>query len=569
MKKVSRNIVSMLLVALMALSTVPAFAEGDASELPYLELTVYSEMADYSGEQTGWFAKIIKDKFNIGLNIIAANQEGGDAKFATMMASGDLGDMMIFSDCNGDNFKAALEMGMMYDMDKDGTLATYAPYIAQHYQSAVERSRSSFGGVYGLGHEIQEASLGLTGNHTGGPTLRYDLYKAIGAPKMTSLFDYLDALKQMQALYPVNEDGQAVYAMSYWSDWDGNCLNSALQYALMNGYDAYGFVLWHATEDKTQELLAQDSLYVTGLKWLYTANQMGLLDPDSATQGFMDSFTKLQNGRVLYSDTPKISDIYNTADRDAKGYSMAVVNFDGESYYDYACNPFGGSITVCISSKTEYPERVLEFLDWTYTDEGAMVCFNGPRGLVWELDENNKPYLTELGKQCVADGGTAIPEDFGGGTYSDGGCLITRYMRHNSGIVETTGESVKYSMWTSYLKDSLNTTRKEWADDHEGYLTDYSYQLDKSYIIISPNQVVQAATTVPEETIDLQQIKNTVASVICEYGWKMIYAENEDSFNALYDEMVTKAKGLGYDQVVAYDMECINVLEAARHELYD
>ncbi len=124
-------------------------------------------------------------------------------------------------------------------------------------------------------------------------------------------------------------------------------------------------------------------------------------------------------------------------------------------------------------------------------------------------------------------------------------------------------------MRTSYLKVSLNTTRKEWADDHEGYLTDYSYQLDKSYIIISPNQVVQAATTVPEETIDLQQIKNTVASVICEYGWKMIYAENEDSFNALYDEMVTTATGLGYDQVVAYDMECINVLEAARHELYD
>ena len=80
-----------------------------------MELTVYSEMADYSGEQVGWFAKIIKDKFNTGLNVIAANQEGGDAKFATMMASGNLGDILIFSDCNGDNFTAALELGMICD----------------------------------------------------------------------------------------------------------------------------------------------------------------------------------------------------------------------------------------------------------------------------------------------------------------------------------------------------------------------------------------------------------------------------------------------------------------------
>lgn len=130
-----------------------------------------------------------------------------------------------------------------------------------------------------------------------------------------------------------------MYAISYWNDWDGNCLNSAMQYALMNGYDAYGFALWHATEDKIQSILDEDSLYTSGLKWIYNANQMGLLDPDSSTQGFMDAFTKLQNDRVLYSDTPKISDICNTSDRDAAGKSMQVVNFAGESYYDLPAIP--------------------------------------------------------------------------------------------------------------------------------------------------------------------------------------------------------------------------------------
>ena len=71
---------------------------------------------------------------------------------------------------------------MIYDWDKSD-LATVAPYISAHYQPALERSRGKWGGMYGLGHEIQEASLGLTGNHTGGPTLRYDLYKQVGAPR--------------------------------------------------------------------------------------------------------------------------------------------------------------------------------------------------------------------------------------------------------------------------------------------------------------------------------------------------------------------------------------------------
>ena len=77
-------------------------------------------------------------------------------------------------------------------------------------------------------------------------------------------------------------------------------------------------------------------------------------------------------------------------------------------------------------------------------------------------------------------------------------------------------------------------------------MTDYAYQLAHDYIIISPNQVVQAATAVPAESIDLQQIRNSVASVICEYSWKMIYAADEAEFNALYAEMVDKANGLGY-----------------------
>ena len=67
----------------------------DPSKQPEVTLTVFSTLANYAGDQPGWFAKLIKDKFNIKLNIIASNLAGGQQKIGTMMASGDLGDIVV------------------------------------------------------------------------------------------------------------------------------------------------------------------------------------------------------------------------------------------------------------------------------------------------------------------------------------------------------------------------------------------------------------------------------------------------------------------------------------------
>ena len=46
----------------------------------FITVDVYDEFANYQGIQSGWFAKIIKDKFNMELNIIAPNVAGGGQK---------------------------------------------------------------------------------------------------------------------------------------------------------------------------------------------------------------------------------------------------------------------------------------------------------------------------------------------------------------------------------------------------------------------------------------------------------------------------------------------------------
>ena len=78
-----------------------AGSTGSASDREAITLTVFSERANYSGMQEGWGAKLLKDKFNVELNIVP----NGEGVFDTRMESGNLGDIVIFGS-EGDYMQA-------------------------------------------------------------------------------------------------------------------------------------------------------------------------------------------------------------------------------------------------------------------------------------------------------------------------------------------------------------------------------------------------------------------------------------------------------------------------------
>ena len=90
----------------------------------------------------------------------------------------------------------------------------------------------------------------------------------------------------MQELYPETEDGTPTYAFSFFKDWDGNMMNAAKQPCCFYGYDEFGFVLAKADGSDYQDLTQPDSIYTRVLKFYFDANQLGLVDPDSATQNY-------------------------------------------------------------------------------------------------------------------------------------------------------------------------------------------------------------------------------------------------------------------------------------------
>lgn len=93
-----------------------AETEGNSKYKDFITVDVFDSMANYQGIQSGWFAKIVKDKFNMELNIIAQNVAGGgDTLFQTRSAAGDLGDLII-TGCGNGRLQNLVTAGLVIDM---------------------------------------------------------------------------------------------------------------------------------------------------------------------------------------------------------------------------------------------------------------------------------------------------------------------------------------------------------------------------------------------------------------------------------------------------------------------
>ncbi|MBD0383212.1 extracellular solute-binding protein [Paenibacillus sedimenti] len=534
--------------------------DAGKSNNPELTITVFSMLANYAGEQPGWFAKLIKDKFNIKLNIIASNLAGGQQKIATMMASGNLGDLVVFG-TNGKDYQDAIKAGLLLDWTKDGILDKHGKDILKNAGQAIDANKKQFGGgsaVYGIGHDVGAGdgpSEGAT--MVFGPDIRFDLYQKLGSPPIKSLNDYLPLLKKMQELEPKSESGRPTYGFSLWSDWDNNFMTLAKVTAQFHGYqEGDGFnpgdlILTSATENKHQGLLDDNSYYMQGLKFYFDANQMGLLDPDSLTQKFSDASNKFKDGQVFFSQFPWLDNVYNTPEHTSKGKSFQLVPFQDEKIFSYGQNPYGGVRVWAIGSKAKDPARIMQFLNWLYTPEGMLESYYGPKGLAWDI-KDGKPFVTEYGWKALPANAEPVPAEYGGGTFKDGTNQINNTTLKNSMIHPETKEPYDYNLWNSTLTHNTNPADKSWREAM-GVLTPKEYFVKHNMVAVQKPVFTGTAPVTPPS--DIQQKQSEVGKVIREHSWKMVFAKNEAEFNKLKEQLLTKAKGLGYDEVVNFQLE--------------
>ena len=547
MKKLLMAVMGMAVLSTATLIAAPK-TEGNIKKIrpkQTVTLDVYSQLANYSGIQTGWFADLMLEKFNVKINIIP---ETGGA-YQTRMESGSLGDIVVWGD-NTDKYASACKKGMLLDWEADGLLDTWGPYIKANMKLALQKNKfmdSPDKKMHGYGHGVSTSAKDIQ-QFFYTWDLRYDLYEQIGKPEVKTLYDLVDVLAKMKEICPKDDNGNPTYGVSLFNDWDGNMVMYVKSLATAYfGYDEFDFGLYDPDSGKFYDCLDPDGPYLYCLKFINKLNQKGLVDPDSVTQKYDGMSEDYQNGSAFWNIFNWMaSGTYNSDAHTSAGKAMYPVCPKDARPIVYGQSVYGGNRLWTIGSQTAYPELCMAIINWFSTPEGFMTITYGPKDVCWKI-KGGKTSFTEFGKKAQADqNNTIMPAPYKG-TFHDGAFQINNITWCLDAYNPlTTNETYNKISWESEQLPPQTEIEGKWREWAKASTPDL--YLQKTNYRVSPGSLYTGAGT-PD---DITMKWNQVAECIKNETWKAIYAKTDAEYESIVKKMISDAKSYGYDDCCAH-----------------
>ncbi|MGB4658146.1 MAG: extracellular solute-binding protein [Mobilitalea sp.] len=503
-----------------------------------------------------WWGKILQEQAGVSLNILPTGDQAQE-KLQALMASGELPDIIIFSSTK--DVQSAIRGNMLLNLDD---YLDKLPNVEKNASIALQYSRDNnsndTGKAYAVTNAIGPADIGT--EPSWGPYLRWDLYQQIGAPEINTWDDYLSVLQKMQALQPENADGKKTYGITLWKDWDNYSMFLAQELGPTIGIDCgdqlgqLPYLQVDFNTGETMSTLDENSQYIQALRFYYEANQLGLVDPDSLTQTYDTAKSKITEGRVFFSWWSWLNDAYNTIDNTnaeaATGFA-AVLPTNTKTLIPGE-NNIGKSSLFAISSTTKNVDACLAYIDFMYSTDGLQQLFNGPEGVTWETDSEGVTKVTEEGWKYINDPALELPD---GGTLGSG-LMIGSYGLSTAFINPTTSQTLNYKLWPSTLEYNLasqTNLQKDWSS-----VTGYNSTMEYLKANDMTLEIPIAQALIPAMTDDISSLASKIGEIVKENSWKMIFAKDDAEFESYYNDMKTKAEGLGLETVYSWSLESWN-----------
>ncbi|SEU20504.1 extracellular solute-binding protein [Paenibacillus sp. NFR01] len=517
-----------------------------------LTITVFDNAANYQGEQTGWYGKLIKDKFNITLNILAP-QVAGDQLYKTRSASGDLGDLLVI---DNSQLEELIPAGLIMDItDKVKNTEYLSKFVDQHFKpfNAAFEKVNPEGKIYGLPTFVADTSPTTFSEEIpySSPIMPWDYYKGIGAPKLNNLTDLLNALKLMHEKYPATPDGKPIVPITLWKDWDNGSMENVRWLSNWYGFeqpDGTTTIQVNAKGDIVP-LIDDNSMYKKILQFYFDANQMGLVDPDSPSQDWNKVSEKLTNKQVLLLWYSWQRGFYNTIQRGEQGDGNVAVPIGDTHIIQNSDAFFGNGRVFAIGAKAKNPDRIMEFMDWMSSPEGLRYYTNGFEGFNYEKTADGKFKLTEIGQTAFQEN-TPVPDQYGGGGYQDGQSKINSMIVGDFSVDPDTGEFYNKDYWSATIEANKTALTTDWQKTFDAVnATDYYRK--NNMIDIVPN----INTSLGTDSSDIKNKRSQISDYVKDTSWKMIFSKNQADFDQLWTKLKSDLVGLGWNDVLAADTE--------------
>ena len=515
-----------------------------------ITIDIYDDAANFNGEQVGWFGKIVKDKFNIKLNIIAPQVVGQDV-YSARTAAGNLGDIVILDPTE---FNDCLSTGLIKDISAD--IWKY-PNLSQ-YKGQIETVNKGLPGnsgqIYAIPCEMTNTAANVRSEDTiySSPLLRWDLYQELGAPEIKDLDGLLDVLKQMKDKHPTNDAGDPAYPFVLWKDWDGND-------GMIGIANVVQLTTWYGEKIKGSAILKPDDTftpitdksagYYKILKFLNKGYQMGLVDPDSATQDWNNVWAKMCNGQMYLMWYSWQVGAWNTQERLNDGTAYIFVPVQDQTYYADADAYYGSGRLWGIGSKVDDAkyQRILEFLDWYASPEALEYQHAGIKDFTYKVESDGK-YMA-INENANMDN-LPVPAEYGGAGYQDGENKINQWIVGAVSTNPNTGEGYAKGYWSHYKEATSGKTKQEWQAKFNA-AEPIDWMKNNGKLLVSPN----VAVSLESDSTDSALWRNQCNQELCDASWKMIFAENDAQFDQMWDEMVKKLDSYHFQDLYNFDVK--------------
>lgn len=531
-------------------SSGSAGSSDSSSSSDTMTLEIFDVAANYQGMQTGWFAKVVKDRFNIELNIIAP-QVAGDAIYQTRASSGNLGDILILEKSQ---FQDCVATGLIKDISGE----IWNSENLSNYKEQIDTLNNSLEGndgkTYGIPTEMMNTSPTSYSQDViySSPLLRWDLYSELGCPDIADLDGLLDVLEDMMQNHPTNASGDPCYPFSLWADWDGGD-------GMLGIANVVQLTTWYGEKIKGSVILKPDGTFIpltdkNGtyykiLKFLNTAERRGLVDPDSATQDWNSACAKMSAGQVYLMWYSWQVGFWNSTDRLQDGSAFIFTPVADQTYYTDADSYYGSGRVFAVGSQVDDAkyQRIMEFLDWYASPEGLMFQHDGIEGFNYEKGEDGRLY--QINSNALMDN-LPVPEEWGGAGYQDGNNAINQWIVSANSVNPLTNETYAVNYWSTYKEATMTDMKKAWQEKF-GAEEPADYMKKNNKLVISPN----VSVALPSDSADISVIRNQCNETVCDYSWRMIYAKDDAEFDSMWDEMTTQLTGFGFDDLMKFDTE--------------
>ena len=389
-----------------------------------------------------------------------------------------------------------------------------------------------------------------------GYAVRWDLYKEIGAPKITNDDEYIAALKKMKEKYPKTESGDETYAYSIYNDaklhayFHKGCLSEG--YVNLEG----GLYVQNV---KTNELVSdiydvdeggKVTPFWAGVKFYNKLYKEGLLDPDALITKGEDIQEKYSKGQYLGGQNNWYFGDYNNNERQKDPNTLKEFVLL-PSYMGWANEPnkagWSGKYYF-VSSHSPNVERAVMVLDYLQSAEASRETCSGI-GSRWEV-KDGKAVLKDDTKTLKTDGArveelkkSGIGEN---NMYSSIGYADEAVLKDGGMVNLFLADDILADTLTAAEKDMCKTLNISLPSDLLKNGIAEGKNIDMRDTKSAIRMVIQAATK------DINRIDGNVEEITIKALPSLVQAKTDAEFDAAKAKLMADLKAANVEKSVSW-----------------